>query len=56
MGDIVHQDRAYTLATVLAIVEMFEEQFQSQGYGMLICDIEAVMFFHCFMHGWVSWI
>jgi hypothetical protein len=45
MGDIVHQDRAYTLAIVLAIVGMFEEQFQSQGYEMPNRDTEAVMFF-----------
>jgi hypothetical protein len=45
MGDIVHQDRAYTLAIVLAIVGMFEEQFQSQGYEMPNRDMEAVMFF-----------
>jgi hypothetical protein len=45
MGDIFHQNRAYTLAIVLAIVEIFEEQFQSQGYGMPICDLEAVLFF-----------
>ena len=45
MGDIVHQDRAYTLSIVLAIVEMFEEQFRSQGYSMPIRDMEAVMIF-----------
>jgi hypothetical protein len=45
MGDIVHQDRAYTLAIMLAIVGMFEEQFQAQGYEMPIRDMEAVMFF-----------
>ena len=45
MGDIVHQDRAYTLEIVHAIIAMFEEQFQEQGYSMPIREMEAALFF-----------
>lgn len=45
MGDIVHQDRAYTLEIVHAIVGMFEEQFQEQGFYMPVRDMEAAIFF-----------
>jgi hypothetical protein len=45
MGDIVHQDRAYTLEVVHAVIEMFEAQFQEQGFEMPVRDFEAAMFF-----------
>jgi len=45
MGDIVTQDRAYSIEVVLAMIEMFEEQFQAQGYSIPIRDMEAIMFF-----------
>ena len=45
MGDIVHQDRAYTLEVVHAVIAMFEEQFQKEGYTMPVRDFEAAIFF-----------
>jgi hypothetical protein len=45
MGDIVTQDRAYTIGIVHAIIQMFEEQFMEEGYDMPVRDMEAVMFF-----------
>ena len=45
MGDIVTQDRAYSIEVVLAMIEMFEEQFQEQGYSIPVRDMEAIMFF-----------
>ena len=45
MGDIVSQDRAYTLEVVHAVIEMFEQEFQEQGYNMPVCDMEAALFF-----------
>ena len=45
MGDVVHQDRAYTLEVVHAIVAMFEDQFQREGYTMPVRDFEAAIFF-----------
>eukprot|EP00956_Cyclotella_meneghiniana_P024276 scaffold48552_cov53-Cyclotella_meneghiniana.AAC.1 len=45
MGDIVHQDRAYTLEIVHAVIAMFEEQFQKEGYTMPVRDFEAALFF-----------
>jgi hypothetical protein len=44
-GDIVHQDRAYTLEVVHAIIGMFEKQFQEEGFEMPVRDFEAAMFF-----------
>jgi len=45
MGDVVHQDRAYTLEVVHAIIAMFEDQFQREGYTMPVRDFEAAIFF-----------
>ena len=45
MGDIVSQDRAYSIDIVLYIINMFEEQFQEQGYNIPLSDMEAAMFF-----------
>jgi hypothetical protein len=44
-GDIVHQDRAYTLEIVHAVIDAFETQFQQEGFNMPIRDMEAAMFF-----------
>ena len=44
-GDVVHQDRAYTLEIVHAIVDLFEQQFQEEGYIMPVRDMEAAIFF-----------
>ena len=44
MGDIVHQDRAYTLEIVHALVDAFEQQFQDEGYLMPVRDMEAALF------------
>ena len=45
MGDIVKQDRAYTIEVVHAVIGFFEEQFQSEGYTMPVRDFEAALFF-----------
>ena len=45
MGDIVQQDRAYTLEIVHAMINLFETQFQEEGYLMPVRDFEAAMFF-----------
>jgi hypothetical protein len=45
MGDIVEQDRAYTLEIVHAVIELFEQQFQEEGYDMPVRDFEAALFF-----------
>ena len=44
MGDIVCQDRAYTIGVLLKLVEMFEGQWQDQGLDMPVKDINACMF------------
>ena len=45
MGDIVSQDRAYTLEVVHAVIDLFEQEFQEQGYTMPVRDMEAALFF-----------
>ena len=45
MGDIVRQDRAYTIQVVLAVVDMFEKEWQEEGYGISLPSINACMFF-----------
>ena len=45
MGDIVKQDQAYTIEIVHAVINLFEEQFQDEGYAMPVADFEAAMFF-----------
>jgi hypothetical protein len=44
-GDIISQDRAYTLEIVHAIIDMFEKQFLQEGYTMAVRDMEAALFF-----------
>lgn len=45
MGDIVTQDRAYTIEIVLAVIQMYEDNFQQEGFNMNISTFEAAMFF-----------
>eukprot|EP00804_Cyclotella_cryptica_P009188 CCRYP_003242-RA/>CCRYP_003242-RA protein AED:0.68 eAED:0.66 QI:0/-1/0/1/-1/1/1/0/349 len=45
MGDVVKQDRAYTIEIVHAVINLFEEQFQEEGYNMPVRDLEAALFF-----------
>ena len=45
MGDIVKEDRAYTLEIVHAVIGLFEEQFHEEGYAMPVRDFEAAIFF-----------
>jgi hypothetical protein len=45
MGDIVSQDRAYTIEVVHAVIKLFEDQFQAEGYQMPVADMEAALFF-----------
>jgi hypothetical protein len=45
VGDIVQQDRAYTIDVVIAMIDNFEQEFQVMGYTMPIRDMEAAMFF-----------
>jgi hypothetical protein len=45
MGDIVSQDRAYTIEIVYAVINLFEKQFQSEGYMMPVLDMEAALFY-----------
>lgn len=45
MGDIVTQDRAYTIEIVLAVIQMYEDNFQQEGFNMSILTFEAAMFF-----------
>ena len=44
MGDIVCQDRAYTIDVLLKLVEMFEGQWQDQGLDMPVKDTTTRMF------------
>ncbi len=45
MGDIVKQDRAYTIEVVLAVINKFEGEFQAAGYKISLAKMEAAMFF-----------
>ena len=45
VGDIVEQDRAYTIEIVLAVVQMYEDRFQELGYDIPLREMEAAMFF-----------
>ena len=44
MGDVVHQDRAYTIRVLLKLVSMFELQWGKQGWDMPLADISACVF------------
>lgn len=45
MGDVVRQDRAYTIQVVLAVVEDFEIEWQDLGYAMPVSSMNACLFF-----------
>ena len=45
MGDVVEQDRAYTIEVVHAMIDLFEEDFQRVGYRMTVNEMSAAMFF-----------
>ena len=44
MGDIVRQDRAYTIQVVLKLVEMYEREWDDHGYDMPSKSLCACMF------------
>jgi hypothetical protein len=44
MGNVVSQDRAYTIEVVLALLEMFEEEWQTFYLQSPLCSICACMF------------
>ena len=44
MGDIVKQDRAYTIGVLLKLLSMFEAEYQSLGRNMPMASICACMF------------
>ena len=44
MGDIVHQDRAYTIGVLLKLLEMYEAEWEAQRFGMSSLSIHACMF------------
>ena len=44
MGDVVSQDRAYTLEILHALLEMYELEWQEHGYSVPMVPIHSVMF------------
>ena len=44
MGDIVSQDRAYSLEILLALLEMYEQEWEQYGYGIPMNSMHSVMF------------
>ena len=44
MGNAMSQDRAYTLEILLALLEMYELEWQDHGYGIHMVTIYSVMF------------
>jgi len=44
MGDIVRQDRAYTIGVLLKMLDMFEQEYQDLGEAMPLQSIQACMF------------
>ena len=44
MGDIVSQDRAYTLETLLALLKIYELEWQEYRYAIPMVSIYSVMF------------
>lgn len=45
LGDVVTQDRAYSIEIVLQVIQMYEDHFQQEGYTIPIRVMEAAMFF-----------
>ena len=44
MGDVVDQDRAYTLEVILALLEMYELEWEKDGLGMPLNSMYSCMF------------
>jgi hypothetical protein len=44
MGDVVNQDQAYTIKVLLALVEMFEQEWQTYHLQMPLLSLPACMF------------
>ena len=44
MGDVVSQDRDYTLELLHALLEMYELEWQEHGYSVTMLSIHSVMF------------
>jgi hypothetical protein len=44
MGDVVDQDRAYTIEVLLALIEMYEQEWQTYYLQMPLLSISACMF------------
>ncbi len=43
IGDIVSQDRAYSLDILLALLEMYEQEWEQHGYGLSMNPMYLVM-------------
>ena len=44
MGDVVDQDRAYTIEVLLALIEMYEQEWQTYYLQMPLLSISACTF------------
>lgn len=44
MGDVVDQDRAYTLPILLTLIEMYEREWEEHGMNIPMVSIYSVMF------------
>ena len=44
MGDVVDQDRAYTIEVLLALIEMYKQEWQTYYLQMPLLSISACMF------------
>ena len=44
MGDVVNQDRAYTIQVLLALVQMFEHEWETLHLHMPLASVFACMF------------
>jgi hypothetical protein len=44
MGDVVAQDRAYTIELLLALIEMYEEEWQTYYLRMPLVSVRTCMF------------
>ena len=43
MGDVVSQDRAYTVEIVLALLDMYEAEWKEHRYQMPLVSMYSVM-------------
>ena len=44
MGDVVHQDRAYSIEVLLKLVEMYEHEWDQHGYAISGITLRACLF------------